>query len=448
MSKTTIVKKFNRFSYDDWAYLESWLQDMAASGLVLKRFGLFVSEFEVTEPADMRFRLLPKDYYQLDADEKDMYEVSGWKIVDGNYGSDRPVILYTYGDGAPELFTDRASYSQYARKFRRLNFFNTVLSVLMVLCWIWVFHRDLTVGSLGIAHAIYEYGLGTWLCFSFAAVVIITVMTIQTYKRYDAAKQLLEGTTIDHHIDHSSRGRLNTLCQVLGVVMIACLIPAMIAIALTDASSGVSTIEESLAADTSMMVGIQSFAPEEWEKGLPLFQESPASLEDEDNYEYEEGREYASYRVETQSSRIMPTDMDMTFSIYTARDNEGFYDHDNSVWYFEELKQARSDRFAVSFFESEIAGNYRFMTGRKMPAGFIEDIAIESDDADYVGYYDTRDLDTSRIEAHGYELAYISQELYVRKGEWMILVSYEGDKDLRDSVDMYIDKINALSRTE
>ena len=74
----------------------------------------------------------------------------------------------------------------------------------------------------------------------------------------------------------------------------------------------------------------------------------------------------------------MPVDMDVTFRIYKARNNDEIFDHDNSIWYFEELKQARSNSSADSFLADEIAHNYKFITGCDMPEGFIEDIKIES----------------------------------------------------------------------
>ena len=110
-----IIRRWNPFWYYEFEYLESYLEDKAREGLILKKAGRFILTFEEEEPREMKFRMVP-DIGVIGNDEKEFYEESGWRYV----GNDRTPLLANDAE-AEELFTDGESFKSRAKDFQSNN---------------------------------------------------------------------------------------------------------------------------------------------------------------------------------------------------------------------------------------------------------------------------------------------------------------------------------------
>ena len=54
------VKKFAPYNAQYMTYVENYFSDMADKGLFLKRWSAIFAEFEVGEPENVRYRIVPK----------------------------------------------------------------------------------------------------------------------------------------------------------------------------------------------------------------------------------------------------------------------------------------------------------------------------------------------------------------------------------------------------
>lgn len=102
MSKT--VRRLPLLEEYQVGEMESWLSDMAAKGLHLKKVGTYFAYFERGEPANIRYRMEYADNSMIDREWVVMYATGGWEYV----AKRRYFHIFRAPEdsGAPELHTD------------------------------------------------------------------------------------------------------------------------------------------------------------------------------------------------------------------------------------------------------------------------------------------------------------------------------------------------------
>lgn len=130
----------------DMEAMESWLEDMAKSGLILSQEGIFVGffTFECSTPREIRYRLTPalKKQSALDPntgepfhEEVDIYQAMGWKYMlrVGDF-----FIYATEDPGAEEINTDpevQALALKVLAKRQRKDLSWTMLLIAVLFCF-------------------------------------------------------------------------------------------------------------------------------------------------------------------------------------------------------------------------------------------------------------------------------------------------------------------------
>lgn len=109
MKNDRSVKKMAFFGISDFPYEESWLNDLAERGLILKEI-FFLYTFEKTGKTGLRCRIIPRKRDKISEEEMDLFESSGWKVTCSH---NEKTYLYTEDPEAEELFTDMESYQEY-----------------------------------------------------------------------------------------------------------------------------------------------------------------------------------------------------------------------------------------------------------------------------------------------------------------------------------------------
>lgn len=103
------VRKMPFFGLSDFPYEESWLNDLAERGLVLKEV-FFLYNFEATDKRGLRCRIIPRKREKISEEELGLFESSGWQVT---CSYNEKTYLYTEDPEAEELFTDMESYQEY-----------------------------------------------------------------------------------------------------------------------------------------------------------------------------------------------------------------------------------------------------------------------------------------------------------------------------------------------
>ena len=78
MGKT--IKRPNPFARYEFEYLESYLEEKARQGQILKKAGRWVLTFEEDEPREIKYRMIPETGI-VDKEELESFEERGWKVV-------------------------------------------------------------------------------------------------------------------------------------------------------------------------------------------------------------------------------------------------------------------------------------------------------------------------------------------------------------------------------
>jgi hypothetical protein len=211
------VYKLSPSDYWRIGELESWLSDMAAEGLFLKKLGRQFVKFEKADPKNMRYRLVVSINKEISTEQAEMYGNKGWDFVT-SYGSfhvfSSPAEL-----NAPELYTNPLEQSYSLKELDKQLVFNAGVIVLGLL---------LMIGML--ASSWFLDGTPTFVMVE-GIMVHQTLLAIYiSYIAYaslqaalsvrDLRKKLAEGIPIDHHAPWKKRHTFHTAISFLFTVMI------------------------------------------------------------------------------------------------------------------------------------------------------------------------------------------------------------------------------------
>ena len=190
----------------DIAAMETWLEHMAAKGLILAKDSFLggVATFEKGEPCAIRYRLeatatpsgLFSNSYDPDDDLIQLYRQMGWQYRGRR---DRFFIFASQDPNAPELNTDpqiQAHTIQSLAKYQRSQLTSSIVNLLF-LVWLhfsdYFFSSVLVVGTVPALLLIFLFANDFFRKF-------LTIVHLQTLK-----KQLKNGQPLEHNSDYVNR---------------------------------------------------------------------------------------------------------------------------------------------------------------------------------------------------------------------------------------------------
>ena len=385
-----IIRRWNPFWYYEFEYLESYLEDKAREGLILKKAGRFILTFEEEEPREMKFRMVP-DIGVIGNDEKEFYEESGWRYV----GNDRTPLLANDAE-AEELFTDGESFKSRAKDFQSNNRWLIILSVF----WIaYIVHRIYSdYRDPGLMHTIEDGNIGLWV---YMCIVMIWLLVFETFRiitTSSVVKRIKRCEKLRRNIPRSEYGRRALINKFFNVLAALILVSSVFVLA------GVFDEDIEISDNrTNHPVSMQTFDP----KGYVEVKKAAATERGEEDD--------AGYQRATWTNNVFEGVWD---------DHGWSYNNDNDkydVYYYACIYKARSEGRAERYLKEEIYTT----TGGKSP----EDIEIKGYGIDYVGYGKDEDGDPS---------------LFLRDGSKLETVTCKGEVDLKSKITLFIEDIESL----
>lgn len=426
MSET--IKKLIPVTEVNSPYFCIWLQEMAEQGLIYKEKNFCTVEFEKSNPEKRRYRLLNKPIYRIKGEEREIYEESGWKLMSVGYNS--LSLATTNNPDAEELFNDIRSY----KKSIRRKWIGYAFAIVVWLWWIYHIYSDTMSGLIGEDDYAAEYGklhsldsepvainvilavLSLLCIFMFVMAIVRDLRTIRVF---------FGSSMPNYEIPYDDRGyirekKLNNAVYALAVVMLAGIVCAGGLYA--SIGSGLSDGAAALQYENSRPVRLAEIDRKSWDKIRPLIENSVSEDANTNiDIDYMAGDDNSRYfrnaaREQLQTGRIDEEDN------YVAE----FYFYS----YYGEAKDAD---LAAAYLAEEASHD---LNG-KVPEGevikVLDEINISCDDVDYAGYYES--------EMPYSDGKYKVQKLILRKGGKIEIVEYYGPENLKDKLDIIVEKI-------
>ncbi|MEC6747930.1 DUF2812 domain-containing protein [Marinilactibacillus sp. XAAS-LB27] len=212
------VYKLRPTDYYKMGQFESWLYDMSAQGLHLKKFGLLLAKFEKNEPEFIRYRLDINSGKKYLAEQDIFYAQNGWDLVT-HYG-DFSIYASPESEDIPELHTDPVEQADSLKKFEFQQGILTVLSLIVNSLLAYSFYRSWDTQQL------MDMGFNDWseLLLSIMLLSMCIGFAIDWYKLWSTRKKLLAGTAINHQAPWKTaiylRNSYNVIVLAIAITMI------------------------------------------------------------------------------------------------------------------------------------------------------------------------------------------------------------------------------------
>ena len=172
----------------DAGTLEAWLEEMAAQGWILEKWGIS-ARFGRIDPCRCRVRLDPKGQRngQQQAEAEALYRDMGWRWNGTLWFYD---VYYCFDPTAPDLYTDPETQAWAWGKLLKRALWRSGLSILLLLLW-----AALQFDGLWSGHAVQLFLMGMWAIWLFVILYVVrevweavrTVWGIRRLKRRLAA---------------------------------------------------------------------------------------------------------------------------------------------------------------------------------------------------------------------------------------------------------------------
>lgn len=390
-----IVRKLNPFSSYEIEYMESWLTDMAKQGLFIDNIALCFASFTQGEPTNRRYRILPKVMGDVSDEEKDFYSQLQWNFEFSFSGLN---VFYTDSENAEELFTDAASFRSYTKKYA---VFTMLTVIIMIPIWYRLLTRNLDLSELNIQplHWIQENGLILTMMTVLLVVLILFTLVRIIVGSTSLMIKIKKNIELDHNKPYKRAFNVYKSITVLFLVTLIGIPIGMISHNFPD---------------TTMS----------FEKTITYNGPHPVMLKELDE---KHGSVIQQYHL---SEHERPENIDYTIFKYWDVLFKGVVSEDvrinetanDGIVYIATYYNARSAGIALQYLKEDIP--YIIGEGATM-----DGIKIKCDGVDYVGYYSsTRDS---------------FQFLYVLNGTQLETVVYQGEKNLKDNLALYVDDVSS-----
>ena len=407
------VKKIYYFSPDRFNYYESWLEDMARQGLILREQKSFICEFEVGEATECKYRVIPGKASDISPEERSLYEEAGWKYIP----SKGQAIFCNKDPNATELFTDIDSWRKRTKKYR----IGRILGLLALLIfWIsYVIISRLSSGS--------QWNLGSTHTLDIDVVLVISVacccfgLIIMLICDINGLLGFLHSTSnnkVEHNLPYTkaiNQGRLAYMSLIVIVVSITVFF-------ICGWNGGMLSLKNSLSYENPDLVRFSEFDENTWNTYYDLI-----------TGKNDESGEYCGDYFINKGKTLIRNWVHEGYHISQEipdPDDVGNITNDTIAYYSMEYSEFRNSTTAEKFLAEDIAydSTWDDSSAKEIKP---EDISIACSDVDYAGYY-----------SESLKLGYAgNQTLYLRKGAKLIEVYYTGDKNLLNELDLFVARL-------
>lgn len=412
------VKKLNYFGVCDFNYMESWLEDMACKGLLLKRQNLFTSEFEEGAPSYGKYRIIPVKYKKLPTEECKSYKEAGWIHIPASIEIS---IFYNDDPNASELCELCENDYLYNRRTQRALRTNAILSIALLVLLSVNFYIDsasLNAYGFGSMHAldISIVGFVTILSLAAAAVTTIVLGSVSGIRSY--AKIRKKGV-IEHGLSYD---KVIMRCRI-AYILLAISLSFGAVYAVNAFNGGLLSLNESLAYENPHLVRFSEFDEKTWDDYYDLV---TGKRKDET------GEYCTDYFINSETTLIR----EWAHESYTIDreiqdpEDESSTATDTIAYYSCEYSRFINDKAAEMFLEEDIAYHSTWDDDSATELK-PDDISVDCVDIDYVGYYS----EPKKLNYGG------NQILYLRNGKKVMEIYYTGDKNLKDELAVFVQKL-------
>lgn len=183
-------KIFIPFAAREYEYMESFLEDMAAKGLFLKKKCLSIGTFEESEPRQMKYRIIPQISGKVESTEQNFYEDFGWQLVTSSGGLS---VFSCDTEDDNELFTDESSYEKRCRSFRNGCFASVFSGLLLIYIYIINLIDLKKTSESGILHSMNDLGPLTFIFMGIMLILAIIIIFVSVVGHLIACRRLKKG---------------------------------------------------------------------------------------------------------------------------------------------------------------------------------------------------------------------------------------------------------------
>ena len=407
--------KYIPFGVYEYEYMEAWLEDLAQKGWILKSMYACFATFEESEPKKLRYRIVPNAAFKAEDEEISFYEENGWHFADCSRGLN---VFYCEDPQIPELFTDTRSFSKRARNFA----IGSGVTVFACGYFLW---RNVSNGweifDEGILHQIHEMGALTFLSLSVLIILAVCVSIWCMIKYARQAKRIACRQKIE------KKDAFHRLAVVNKTWMITALL-CVLFIIIGGVSALISFDDTPAAQNERHPVNLEQVDPEFSDAiDTVLDMEKQGILTDSFDYLFESKHTV----LFTDYNEVIAQYTDSDYNIDTGtlqqhNDPEGTPILSEERYYRAVYAKARSEKIADRFLEEQ--------EQLTIKDELIEEIGCETEALSIEGFGIVTLICTKDM---------MDQYLFVRKGNEIEFINYEGPEKLENHIEEIIgDLIN------
>ena len=408
------VKRVIPFESSDIPAIQKWLEDMAQQGLFYSGCGIFCAKFEKGEPRQTRYRLDFCDVVACDIpdEKKEMYEKNGWQVV-GEFKSDL-IVLRTDDPEAPEIYTEHSHLVKPLKKLARKHMAYWIAFLLMFLNTRIGYPLDVLFDGKGsVVSALIEIGTLKYALFLVIALLLLVESIVQ-FKRWRHLKKLIKiierGGELPQGENYRKRARVGAVLIPLRIPLIVLwAIHIAMPICAQDRVIDPSTV--SLPIPTEIATNMQQPEPEVDRKWFGAYE-----------------------RSDLLSPRIIRVDYGDTLGSQLLEYHVDYY-------------EMRCEYFAKELVEGETSEtvNYDRLEYKLRMEAISANDKFDYQWDGFMPEYTLTELEKDDAEIHHITEKYgepencVRQIMYIRLGNRLVRVWYQGPDDQTDYIDMYID---------
>ena len=410
-----IKLRLNPFNAVDMFYEQNWLEYMAKKGLLLKTCNLFTYKFEVGEPVDRRYRILPYRHSKTMQEELDLYASCGWSL---KYGPREAMIFYTDNPDAPEPFTDVQSQHKYYRKSLITNFICMAFLLVITFFNISQNSQGFNISPSALLYSSADEPLSS-VAMNLVGLPLVLLFWFQYMFTYIGL--LNKSRKKDYYGVSGFKFKyyFNATILISMVVLLLCNIINIPAIFDTS-SSGDFT--EALKYKGNEIVRFSEFDPNTWKTVKKHIE----------NYDEGNNKTDIIFEIDQDKSFMIPRMVSEELEVDTPAKNE---DADSviNLYYNVHLYKAKSSKIAAEFMKYNYKNVLEYAS-IKVSNKSLDKFRFDYEGLDYAAYV------VDEKKAHD-STAKRDQLLFLRKGNKYMYVSYYGPIDLKSKTGLFAAKM-------
>lgn len=412
MDKKTKLK-YDPFGVVDMFYKQNWLEYQARKGLLLANDNLFTCRFNVDEPRDRRYRILPYKHSKTTREELDLYASCGWNLI---YGSGSVMIFYTDDPDAPEPFTDVQSQHKYYRKSLITNFIFILIILAELLFSISRSVQGFTISPSALLYSSADQPLSA-LAMTFIGLPLVFLFWFQYMFAYISILNRNRKKDFYGASGFRLKYYVNMTFIITAIVLV---LWSIIDIPRTMDSSSSGDFTQALKYKGNEIVRFSEFDPDTWRTVYKKIEY------------YNDGKgDMITFDVNQDKTLLMPRMVSEELEV--DRDTKNDEDTVMDLYYSVNLYKARSSKVASEFMKYN-SKNALEESDIKVSNKSLDKYRFDYKDLDYAAYIvDEKTANDTTAKR--------DQLLFLRKGNKYVSVSYYGPIDLKSKVGLFAEKM-------